>query len=102
MAGSRGLSRGWIKGFEQRAGDLDSFRLKDGSLYFYNFDEAGAELFVYCVRALALEEEDIPEPAILKKIRQAKDPHKALDRFRPSNPESAFLDIGMLLDEPSL
>src|SRR5215211_7092682 len=63
MGFSRGLRRGWLKSFERRAGELDSFRLKDGSLYFYNFDEAGAELFTYCVRAFALEEEDIPEPA---------------------------------------
>jgi hypothetical protein len=101
MGFSRGLRRGWLKSFERRAGELDSFRLKDGSLYFYNFDEAGAELFTYCVRAFALEEEDIPEPAILQKIRQAKDPHRALERFRPSNPERAFVDIAALLNEPS-
>jgi hypothetical protein len=97
-----GLSRGWIKSFERRASDLDSFRLKDGSLHFYDFDQAASELFNYTVRALALEEEDIPEPAILKKIlREAEDPHKALSRFRPSNPERAFVDISVLLDEPS-
>jgi hypothetical protein len=70
-------------------------------MHYYHFEREGAAIFNYAVRCMvADEDEHPPEPPILQKIREAEDPHRALERFRPSNPQKGFIDIAVLLEEP--
>jgi hypothetical protein len=92
--------RSHIKRLERGAqNDLGSFMLSDGSRYFYDLDAAGSELFVYVINSLAFGEEGLEAPEILSMIKRARDPHAAIARFRPSNPDRAFVDIGVLLED---
>jgi hypothetical protein len=97
--------RNWVKRLESRAySGSGRIRLKDGSVYRYDCTRAGGELWAYCINLMVrVEEGDEPpeEPEILTMIRAAKNPKAAIEPFRPTNPERAFVDPGLLLqDDP--
>ena len=84
---------------ERRAGS-NSFVLKDGTVYRYDFDEASGDLFRHCVLLWTAEEDTKPpEPEILQAIRNARDPVAAISRFRADDPERGFVDPLLLLEE---
>jgi hypothetical protein len=100
-----GKFRSWISRLEKRAG-RNSFILKDGSSYSYDFDEVCGELFAHCVTVLVSEDDEeasVEAPPILQAIRNARDPIAAMEPFRPESRDGAgaFLDPVVLLSEES-
>jgi hypothetical protein len=94
--------RGRIRRAEHKAfGGQGRIRLRDGSIYRYNWQREAGTLWAYCIGLLRITEdmEMPPEPEILQKIRVAKDPWAAMAPFRPENPERALIDPGLLLVE---
>jgi hypothetical protein len=91
-----------------REGGSGGFRLANGRWYSYDFEQAAGALFVHCVGCMGqakLPSPDDPEPEepeILKMIREAEDPHRAMAPFRPENEERGFADPAMLLAPGSL
>lgn len=95
------LRRGWLRRLEKRIGH-NSFELKDGSTYRYDFDEAVGDLFTYCVESWTADEASEPEvPPILQAIRRARDPEAAMQPFRPekTTEAGAFVDPLLLLHD---
>jgi hypothetical protein len=97
------LSRSWIKRLENSAsGDLEWFRLHDGTRFFYHRNEVGTQLFLHgcaSIRDRYVEDEDHELPEILRMIvEEARDPREVLERFRSGNVERMFLDPLRLLD----
>jgi hypothetical protein len=88
--------RRWIKRLERAArGGDHSFELKDGTRYYYDYAEVGLELYIYACDAAP----DAEEPLFIQKVRQAKDPAKALEPFQPRREEDAWLDFSSLILE---
>jgi len=93
-----------MKRLEKRAG-RNSFELKDGTSYRYDFDEAVGDLFVYCVELWTADEaSEASEPEVppsLQAIRNARDPVAAMQPFRPVNTTGAgaFVDPVLLLQD---
>ena len=97
------LSRSWIRRAEEQAfQDRAAFQLQDGSLYRYDYTREAGRIWAYCtnlmVRSKWLGVTD-EEPEIVTKIRQARDPYAAIEPFRPNNPERAFVDPIILLQD---
>ena len=96
--------RHWMKRLEKRA-ERNSFELKDGTSYRYDFDEAVGDLFVYCVELWTADEaSEASEPEVppsLQAIRNARDPTEAMEPFRPQNRRGAgaFLDPILLIQD---
>jgi hypothetical protein len=86
-----------------REGGRNGFRLANGRWYSYDFEQAAGALFVHCVGCMGQgpspDDPEPEEPEILKMIREAEDPHRAMAPFRPENPERGFADPAMLLAE---
>jgi len=79
--------------------DLESFELLDGSTYYYDRLETQKELFLHAYDLLLGEADKWPEPPeVYRKICEAKDPAAVLERFKPENPQSAFVDPVELYD----
>jgi hypothetical protein len=83
--------RSWLKRLEREAGsEVESFELRDGSLYWFDPLEVAKELFLHgieCGRADSLEEWPEP-PEVYFKMCEAKDPVAVLERFVPSDKEA--------------
>jgi hypothetical protein len=92
--------RNWIKRLERGAREgLASFELLDGTTYFYDVLEANKELFLYGFDVeLGMVHEWPEPPAVLRKMCEAKDPAAILERFRPEDPERAFVNLAALYD----
>jgi hypothetical protein len=97
--------RPWMRRLEHKANAHHShILLADGSLYTYNWNRAAEQLWAYTIGLMRLPEpgESWPEePEILTMIRRAKNPRLAISSFRPTNPEHALIDVGVLLEEDS-
>jgi hypothetical protein len=98
-----GLRRSWLRRLEKRAGH-NSFVLRDGTTYRYDFAEAAGDLFVYCVESWAAEdpsEASLEAPPILQAIRAARDSEAAMEPFRPDKgtEAGAFLDPLVLIHD---
>src|SRR5215207_4388282 len=93
--------RGMVQNLQRlRNEGRPGFRLRDGSMYFYDFRRAGGELWAYCVnlKFRVGEGDEIPEePEVLQMIRQAEDPDAAMAPFRPDDPRRALVDPAVLL-----
>jgi hypothetical protein len=99
------LSRAWVRRAEQRAFQKrDGFPLADGGFSRYDAVPAGAQVWTYCANLLTRVKrgDEVPkEPEIITMIRAAKDPYAAIEPFRPDNPERAFVDPIILLQDAS-
>jgi hypothetical protein len=91
--------RGWIKRLERRAReDLESFELLDGSIYYYDRLETYKELFLHACD-LQLGKGEWPEPPeVYRKMCEARDVAEVLERFKPEDPERAFVNLAELYD----
>jgi hypothetical protein len=90
----------WLRKLEKSAGH-NSFALKDGTIHRYSFQESAGQLFSYTV-ALCTDEDPLPpEPPILQAIRNATDPYRAMEPFRPQSrtDAGAFVDPVLLLQD---
>jgi hypothetical protein len=91
--------RSWLKRLERAASeDLESFELLDGSIYYYDRLQTYKELFLHACD-LQLGKGEWPEPPeVYRKICEAKDPAAVLERFRPEDPQRAFVNLAELYD----
>jgi hypothetical protein len=98
------LNRAWVKRVERAASEgLGSFELLDGTYYFYDHLEACQELFMHAHDVLLGDEAKWPEPPeIYQKMCVARDVAAVLERFRPENPQGAFVDPTAILDVEAL
>jgi hypothetical protein len=98
-----GLRR-WVKRLERDAREgLGSFELLDGSTYYYDRLETYKELFLLAYDVQLGNADKWPEPPeVYRKMCQAKDPAAVLDRFKPENPERAFVDVTQIYDTDAL
>jgi|SRR5215212_1973672 len=96
--------RSWIRRLERDArGHLESFELLDGSTLYYDPLETYAELYLHAYDCLLGDADRWPEPPpIYQKICEAKDPATVLERFKPEDPERAFVNLAELYDTDAL
>jgi len=99
-----GRFRGWLGKLERTASeDLRSFVLRDGSRFFYDPVQTHAELYLHGYDCLLGDAEKWPEPPqILQMLCRAEDPAAVLERFKPENPERAFIKLGDAYDMDAL
>jgi hypothetical protein len=84
-------------------GTLESFVLEDGTRYYFDPIETYKELFLHAVDVQLGEAEKWPEPPeVYRKMCEARDPAAVLERFRPENPQSAFVDPTVLFETDAL
>jgi hypothetical protein len=93
-----GLRR-WMKRLERDASeDLESFELLDGITYYYDRLETYKEQFLHACD-MQLGRGEWPEPPeVYRKICEAKDPAAVLERFKPEDPQRAFVNLAELYD----
>jgi hypothetical protein len=93
-----GLRR-WMRRRERDASeDLESFELLDGSTYYYDRLETYKELFLHAYD-LQLGRGEWPEPPeVYRKMCEARDVAEVLERFKPEEPERAFVNLAELYD----
>jgi hypothetical protein len=91
--------RGWLKRLERGASeDLESFELLDGSTYYYDRLETYKELFLHACD-LQLGKGEWPEPPeVYRKMCESRDVAEVLERFKPEDPERAFVNLAELYD----
>jgi hypothetical protein len=91
--------RGKLKRLERHASeDFESFELLDGSTYYYDRLETYKELFLHACD-LQLGKGEWPEPPeVYRKMCEARDVAKVLERFKPEEPERAFVNLAVLYD----
>jgi hypothetical protein len=78
--------------------DLESFELLDGSTYYYDRLETYKELFLHAYD-LQLGRGEWPEPPeVYRKMCEARDVAEVLERFKPEEPERAFVNLAELYD----
>lgn len=81
-------------------GNMASFELLDGSKFYYDLAETGAELFL-AAHDLYLGREPEP-PQIFKMICQAKDPEAVLRSLEPASLEHAFVNPWSMYEQFAL
>jgi hypothetical protein len=96
--------RSWIRRLERDArGHLESFELLDGSTYYYDRLETDKELFLYAYDVEVGNAQKWSEPPeVYRKMCEARDPAAVLERFKPENAQSAFVDPAALFDTDAL
>ena len=96
--------RSWIRRLERDArGHLESFELLDGSTYYYDRMETYKELFMHAYAVQLGDAEKWPEPPeVYRKMCEARDVAAVLERFRPEDPERAFVNPAELYDTDAL
>jgi hypothetical protein len=92
--------RGWLKRLERDAREgLGSFELIDGTTYYYDGLETYKELFLHAYVVQLGDAERWPEPPeVYRKMYEARDPAEVLKRFKPEDPERAFVNLAELYD----
>ena len=92
--------RGWIKRLERDASEeLESFKLLDGSTYYYDRLETYKELFQHAYDVQLGEGDKWPEPPeVYRKLCEARNPAAVLERFKPEDPHRAFVNLAELYD----
>src|SRR5215218_7297282 len=98
------LMRSWIRRLERDArGHLESFVLLDGSTYYYDRLETYKELFLHAYDVQLGDADKWPKPPeVYRKMCQARDLSEVLERFRPEDPERAFVNLAELYDTDAL
>jgi hypothetical protein len=94
------LMRSWIRRLERHASEeLESFELLDGSTYYYDRLETYKELFLHASDVQLGDADKWPEPPeVYCRMCEAKDPAAVLERFKPEDPERAFVNLAELYD----
>jgi hypothetical protein len=92
--------RGWLKRLERDASeDLESFELLDGSTYYYDRLETYKVLFLHAYDVQLGDAEKWPEPPeVYRKMCEAKHAEAVLERFKPEDPQRAFMDVTQIYD----
>ena len=92
--------RNWLRKLERDArGDLESFELLDGSSYYYDPLETYMELFMHACDVQLGDSDKWPEPPeVYLRMCEARDPAAVLERFKPEEPEGAFVDVSYIFD----
>lgn len=92
--------RNWVQRLERGASEgLESFELQGGSTYYFDRLETYKELFLHAYDLQLGMGDKWPEPPeVFRKICEAKDPAAVLKRFKPENPQRAFVDPTALYD----
>jgi hypothetical protein len=93
--------RDLIRRLERSAsGEMESFKLRDGTTYFYDRAATYRELYLFCYdMELATESDVLPQPPeILERITEAQDPSEVVERFKPRDPVGGFVNRGELYD----
>jgi hypothetical protein len=92
--------RSWIRRLERDArGHLESFELLDGSTYYYDGLETYKELFLHAYDVQLGDADKWPEPPeVYRKMCEARDPAAVLERFKPEDPERAFVNLAEIYD----
>jgi hypothetical protein len=96
--------RNWIKRLESAASeDLESFELLDGSTYYYDRLETYGELFLHACDVQIGAADKWPEPPeVYRKMCEARDVAAVLKRFKPEDPQRAFVNLAELYDTDAL
>jgi len=82
---------------------LESFELLDGSTYYYDRLETYKELFMHAYDVQLGDADKWAEPPeVYRKMCEARDPAAVLERFRPEDPERAFVDVTQIYDTDAL
>jgi hypothetical protein len=94
-----GLRR-WMKRLERDAReDLESFELLDGSTYYYDRLETYEELFLHAYDVQLGDADKWAEPPeVYRRMCEARDPAAVLERFKPEDPQRAFVDVTQIYD----
>jgi hypothetical protein len=99
--------RAWLRRLERRSRrNLASFRLIDGSAYYYAPDQAYVGFILYCYHLGTGFEAEVPE--VYRRLEQAADIPAALEQLRPDRPDLAphtledVFDIEHLLETREL
>ena len=92
--------RNWLRRLEREASeDLESFKLLDGTTYYYDRLETYKELFIHACDVQLGDADKWSEPLeVYRKMCEAKDPALVLERFRPEDPKRAFVNLAELYD----
>jgi hypothetical protein len=92
--------RSWIRRLERAASeDLDSFELLDGSTYYYDRLETYEELFLHAYDVQLGDADKWAEPPeVYRRMCEARDPAAVLERFKPEDPQRAFVDVTQIYD----
>ena len=92
--------RSWIRRLERAASeDLESFELLDGSTYYYDRLETYKELFMHAYDVQLGDAHKWPgPPEVYRKLCEAKYPAAVLERFKPEEPDGAFVDVSYIFD----
>jgi hypothetical protein len=95
-----GRFRGWLGRLQHEASkDLEGFELLDNSTYYYDRLETYKELFLHAYDVEIGDADKWPEPPeVYRKMCEAKNPAAVLERFRPENPQVAFVNLAELYD----
>ena len=98
------LSRNWRRRVERDAREgLQSFELLDGTVYYYDRVETYKELFLHAYDVQLGDAEKWTEPPeVYRKMCEARDPAAVLERFKPEDPERAFVDVTQIYDSDVL
>jgi hypothetical protein len=96
--------RSWIRRLERAASeDLDSFELLDGSTYYYDRLETYEELFLHAYDVQLGDADKWAEPPeVYRRMCEARDPAAVLERFKPEDPQRAFVNLAELYDTDAL
>jgi hypothetical protein len=92
--------RSWIRRLERAASeDLESFELLDGSTYYYDRLETYEELFLHAYDVQLGDADKWAEPPeVYRRMCEARDPAAVLERFKPEDPQRAFVDVTQIYD----
>jgi hypothetical protein len=92
--------RSWIRRLGRAASeDLDSFELLDGSTYYYDRLETYEELFLHAYDVQLGDADKWAEPPeVYRRMCEARDPAAVLERFKPEDPQRAFVDVTQIYD----
>jgi hypothetical protein len=84
-------------------GEFDSFQLLDGTYYRYDRVEAQEEIFQYGCDVQLGDADKWPQPPLIfRKMSRARDVALVLERFKPEDPERAFVNPAALFDTDAL
>ena len=89
--------KGRLKHLQKVArGELESFPLLDGTLYFYDRLESAKDLFLHIYDCRLGRDAEPPE--VLRYVCRAKEPEAVLERFLPKNPSQADMSLADIYD----
>lgn len=95
------MHRSWVRRLERRSkGHLASFRLRDGSYFYYDPVEAYANFIVYDWHLVRGEDPRLP--AVYRALTEAADIRGALEQLRPERPDLAPVTVEGLFDVDAL